>query len=60
MSTSDFSIPIPLYCPRIYKSESIKNLSLKEQAEIYISKNIGGVVHSNEEIEKLGVEVIED
>lgn len=31
---------------------SIKNLSLKEQVEIYISKNIGGVVHSNEEIEK--------
>lgn len=31
---------------------SIKNLSLKEQVEIYISKNIGGVVHSKEEINK--------
>lgn len=31
---------------------SIKNLSLKEQVEIYISKNIGGVAHSNDEIEK--------
>ncbi len=31
---------------------SIENLSLKEQVEIYISKNIGGVAHSNDEIEK--------
>lgn len=31
---------------------SINNLSLKEQVEIYISKNIGGVAHSNDEIKK--------